>query len=52
VLERTGLTVEDIRDFEEKHPELRKATYRVPHYGYAGTASNYVMHVAKLMGRV
>lgn len=51
VLERTGLTVEDIRNFEEEHPELRKATYKVPHYGYAGTASNYVMHVAKLMGR-
>ncbi len=51
VLERTGLTIEDIRNFEEEHPELKKATYRVPHYGYVGTAANYVMHVAKLMGR-
>jgi len=52
VLERTGLTVEDIRNFEEDHPELRRATYKVPHYGYAGTASNYAMHIAKLMGRI
>ncbi|MFN3471753.1 MAG: hypothetical protein ACK4ZR_04025, partial [Aquificaceae bacterium] len=51
VLERTGLKMEEIRDFEERHRELRKATYKVPHYGYAGTASNYVMHIAKLMGR-
>ncbi len=51
-LERTGLTVEDIRNYEEDHPELKKATYKIPHYGYAGTSANYVMHVAKLMGRV
>lgn len=51
-LERTGLTLEEIRNFEEKRPELRRATYKVPHYGYAGTSANYVMHVAKLMGRM
>ncbi len=50
-LERTGLTPEDIRTFEEDRRELRRATYKVPHYGYAGTSANYVMHVAKLMGR-
>ena len=50
-LEKTGLTPEDIRAFEEDHRELRRATYKVPHYGYAGTSANYVMHVAKLMGR-
>ena len=50
-LERTGLTPEDIRTFEEERRELRRATYKVPHYGYAGTSANYVMHVAKLMGR-
>ncbi len=52
VLERTGLTPEDVRSYEEENPHLKKATYRVPHYGYAGTSANYVMHVAKLMGRV
>jgi len=52
VLERTGLTPEKVREYEEEHPELRRATYRVPHYSYAGTASNYVVHVARKMGRV
>ena len=51
VLEKTGLTVEAIRQYEERHPELRRATYRVPHMGYPGTAANYVMHLAKT-GRI
>lgn len=47
VMDRAGLTLEAIRRYEEKHPEVRKSTYRVPHYGYAGTAANYVFHLAK-----
>jgi len=50
-LERTGLTVEEIRSFEEENPKVKRATYKIPHYGYAGTSANYVMHVARLMGR-
>jgi hypothetical protein len=49
-LERTGLTVERLREYEAKHPELRRATYRVPHMGYAGTAANYIYHVAQRQG--
>jgi predicted nucleotide-binding protein (sugar kinase/HSP70/actin superfamily) len=45
-LKTTGLTIEKIRKFEERHPEVRRATYRVPHRGYAGTAANYVKHLA------
>lgn len=45
-LEETGLTVDKIRAYEQNHPELRRATYRVPHNGVAGTAANYVRHVA------
>ncbi len=51
VLAKTGLTVEAIRKYEEKHPEVRRATYRVPHMGYPGTAANYVAHLAAT-GRV
>jgi predicted nucleotide-binding protein (sugar kinase/HSP70/actin superfamily) len=51
-LERAKITPEDVRNFEEDHPHLKRATYRIPHYGYAGTSANYVMHVAKLMGRL
>jgi predicted nucleotide-binding protein (sugar kinase/HSP70/actin superfamily) len=50
VLKKTGLTMESIRKYEERHPELRRATYRVPHGGYAGTAANYVEHLAKDRG--
>jgi predicted nucleotide-binding protein (sugar kinase/HSP70/actin superfamily) len=46
VMEKTGLTEKKIRAYEAKHPELRRATYNVPHRGYAGTAANYVMHLA------
>jgi predicted nucleotide-binding protein (sugar kinase/HSP70/actin superfamily) len=45
VLEKAGVTVDDIRAYEEKHPEVRRATYRIPHMGYAGTAANYVTHL-------
>ena len=45
-LKRTGLTVERIRAYEDRHPELKCATYKVPHMGYPGTAANYVMHLA------
>lgn len=48
-LERTGLTVDKIRAYEKDHPELTRATYRVPHNGVAGTAANYVRHLAERM---
>ncbi len=48
-LERTRLTEEKIREFEEENPHIKKATYKVPNYGYVTTAANYVMHVASLM---
>lgn len=50
VLAGLGLTEGKIREYEAKHPELRQATYRIPHYGVAGTAANYAIHIAKKMG--
>lgn len=50
-LEEKGLTPEKIRAFEENHPDIRRATYALPHYGVAGTAANYVHHIAALMQR-
>ncbi|MCS6804029.1 MAG: hypothetical protein RMM98_00150 [Acidobacteriota bacterium] len=46
VLDRNKLTVEKLRDLEAKQPALRRATFRVPHYGYAGTAVNYALYLA------
>jgi predicted nucleotide-binding protein (sugar kinase/HSP70/actin superfamily) len=50
VLKKSGLTLETIRKYEEHHPELRRATYRVPHGSYAGIAANYVEHLANDRG--
>jgi phenylalanine-4-hydroxylase len=49
-LKKTGLTVEAIRKYEERHPELRRATYRVPHRDCAAAAANYVLHLANDRG--
>ncbi len=46
VMEKTGLNEKKIRAYEAKHPEVRRATYYVPHRGYVGAAANYVMHLA------
>jgi hypothetical protein len=49
-LKKTGLTVETIRKFEERNPELRCATYHIPHRDCAGVAANYVLHLANDRG--
>jgi predicted nucleotide-binding protein (sugar kinase/HSP70/actin superfamily) len=49
-LTETGLTVEAIRAYEAQHPEVRRATYRVPHMGHPGKATNYVYHLAQNCG--
>lgn len=46
VLERTGFTETSLREALAARPELKRATFRVPHYGVAGTAANMVMHLA------
>jgi hypothetical protein len=52
VLARTGLTVDEVRTYLHAHPEMKKATYKIPHDGRAaGTAARTVLHVAEKMGR-
>jgi len=50
-LEDTGMTIEEVRDYLERHPEMKRATYRVPHGGAAGTGANLILHVAARKGR-
>ena len=51
-LQRTKLTEPEVRAYLQAHPEMRKATYLIPHDGTAaGTAAKTVLHVAKRMGR-
>ena len=52
VLARTGLTVDEVRAYLHAHPEMKKATYKIPHDNTAaGTAAKTVLHVAHKMGR-
>jgi len=51
-LRRTRLTEAEVRTYLQAHPEMKKATYAIPHDGTAaGTAAKLVLHVAKKMGR-
>jgi predicted nucleotide-binding protein (sugar kinase/HSP70/actin superfamily) len=50
-LARTGLTLAGVREYLDAHPEMKRATYRVPHRDATGTAANLVRHVATLMRR-
>jgi hypothetical protein len=45
-LEETGLTEDTLRAAVADRPELRRATWRLPHHGAVGTAANLVLHVA------
>src|SRR5215471_2080773 len=50
VLEETGLTLDAVKDYAERHPELQDALYHVPHHkGIIGSAALFVRHVADLM---
>ena len=44
----TGLSLARVREIEVAHPEVRRAGYQVPHANYAGTAADYVRHLAYL----
>jgi len=51
-LQRTGLTEPEVRAYIDQHPEMKKATYAIPHDGTAaGTATKTVLHVARRLGR-
>ena len=51
-LTRTGLSLDEVRAHIQAHPEMKKATYPIPHDGTAaGTAAKLVLHVASRMGR-
>lgn len=50
VLEETGLTLDQVRDYAAGHPTLQSGLYKVPHYkGVIGTAACFVKHVSELI---
>jgi predicted nucleotide-binding protein (sugar kinase/HSP70/actin superfamily) len=45
VFTRLGATPDQLR--ERETAAMRRSTYKVPHYGVAGTAANYALHLAR-----
>jgi hypothetical protein len=46
-LKSTGKSLQEIRDYTDAHPELKRPFYHVPHReGVAGTAAQFVLHVS------
>ena len=51
-LSRTGRTLGELTSFADDHPEIKRATYPVPHHeGVVGRAANFALHVSHLMSR-
>jgi predicted nucleotide-binding protein (sugar kinase/HSP70/actin superfamily) len=46
---QAGVSPDQIRQYEARHPSVRRAAYQVAHHGVAGTAANYVLALAKHM---
>jgi predicted nucleotide-binding protein (sugar kinase/HSP70/actin superfamily) len=48
VLERIGMTLDDLRQFVDEHPETKRPMYHVPHHkGVVGVAANFAVHAAE-----
>ena len=51
-MQRTGLTPEDAQPLIDARPDMKRATYRIPHDGMVGTAANTLLHLAASTGQV
>jgi hypothetical protein len=50
VLQQTGRSLEELREYVDEHPSLKHALYKVPHRnGITGTAAQFVWHAHDLM---
>jgi predicted nucleotide-binding protein (sugar kinase/HSP70/actin superfamily) len=51
-LKSTGKSLQDIHNYIEDHPELKRPFYHVPHReGIAGTAAQFILHVSDRIDR-
>jgi predicted nucleotide-binding protein (sugar kinase/HSP70/actin superfamily) len=51
-LKKTGKRLDEIKEYIEDHPELKRPFYQVPHReGVAGTAAQFILHVSDRMDR-
>jgi hypothetical protein len=52
VLQSTGKSLQEIREYVDEHPELKRPFYKVPHReGVTGTAAQFVLHVSDRMDK-
>jgi hypothetical protein len=49
-LTRSGMTLDAVRAYLDAHPKMKRADYKVPHMGCAGTGANLILHVAQKTG--
>ena len=50
VLDETGVTLEEVREFAAEHPEMQQPMYQYGHRkGVVGVAANFVIHSAERM---
>ncbi|MBI1940267.1 MAG: activator of (R)-2-hydroxyglutaryl-CoA dehydratase [Acidobacteria bacterium] len=50
VLDETGVTVEEVREFANEHPEMLRPMYKYGHRkGVIGVAPNFILHAAERM---
>ncbi|MBK7929543.1 MAG: activator of (R)-2-hydroxyglutaryl-CoA dehydratase [Bryobacterales bacterium] len=48
VLERIGMSVDELYQFVDEHPETKRPMYHVPHSkGVVGMAANFALHIAE-----
>src|SRR6266550_4297078 len=48
VLDRTGVTLEEVHDFVSEHPEMQRPMYKYGHHkGVVSVAANFVLHAAE-----
>jgi predicted nucleotide-binding protein (sugar kinase/HSP70/actin superfamily) len=51
-LKSTGKSLQEIRQYIDEHPELKRPFYHVPHReGVAGTAAQFILHVSDRIDR-
>lgn len=47
-LESIGMTLDELRQFVDEHPETKRPMYKYPHYkGSVSTAANFARHIAE-----
>lgn len=48
ILEKIGMSLDDLKQFVDEHPETRRPMYQVPHTkGVISTAANFALHIAE-----